>query len=82
MGIYLRGLFLQYDEFQNDDGSVRYSISVAVGNYSYRVYMADGFDPEELGVLSLGNLIQLQARPYVNKNNRLTWSDGKDLKIE
>lgn len=77
MGIFLKGVFLQLDTFTNEDGTFRYAVSIAIGRYAYLVYMAESDDVELLHDYSVGDNISISARPYVGKNGKLGWSDGK-----
>lgn len=77
MGIYLKGVFLQLDSFVNEDGTARFAVSIAIGRYAYLIYMADTDDVALLQDYSVGDNISIQARPYVGKNGKLGWTDGR-----
>lgn len=86
MGITIIGLFLEKNKFRNvdeDTGAVsfRHSVSVACGSTAYRIFMRDDFDDSVLDDLAPGTVVRVKARPYVNKNGRLSWSDGEDFKV-
>lgn len=81
MGFSITGYYIGYErrEFKNDDGSIdiRYSVNVATGNLAYRVYMNDDFDPSEIEVIKIGEVVTIQCRVYVGKNGKLSVIDGE-----
>lgn len=84
MGIKVYGLFLQVDRYRNENEngvSFRYAVTVACGTSAYKVYMTDDFDSSVLDQVKPGTPVRITARPYVNKNGRLAWADGADLKL-
>lgn len=75
MGCFIKGLFLGFSSFRREDGSTRYAVDVACGRSAYRVFLS-GAVLETLSSLSVGDLIELSARPYVNQKGGLAWADG------
>ena len=81
MGVFIRGLFTEYNKFTREqDGAMKtvFSVSIACGRYVYTVYM-DSVDVDLLSALSVGDPVQVTCRPYVNKQGRLSWAGGTEL---
>lgn len=77
MGIYIEGLFLEYRQYSNDDGTAIIAVSVACGRAAYSIFLDEKQDIEEILCLTVGEKVKISARPYVNKNGRLAWSGGE-----
>lgn len=77
MGIFLKGVFLQLDEYDNEDGSISYAVSIAIGRRAYQIYLKDIEDIPLVSSCKIGDMLTIEARPYVGKNGKLGWTDGK-----
>lgn len=77
MGIYVEGLFLEYRQYNNEDGTVSLAVSVACGRSAYNIFLDEKQDTGVILALEVGDKVKLRARPYVNKNGRLAWSGGE-----
>lgn len=81
MGVYVAGIFIGSNEYQNKDGSKSYAIMIATERDAYRVFMGPNFDASVLDAIQTGQAVRVKARPYVNRNGSLCWSGGGDLRI-
>lgn len=71
LGFTIRGMFIGSDVAEYE-GKTRYSMGVAVGLNSYRVYLSS---PDGLEGLGLGDFVTVSCRPYAGKRG-LGFSDG------
>lgn len=77
MGIYVEGLFLEYRQYTNEDGTVSLAVSVACGRSAYNIFLDEKQDTGVILALEVGDKVKFRARPYVNKKGCLAWSDGE-----
>lgn len=76
MGICVEGLFLEFLQYENTDGTAAHAVSVACGRAAYSIFLDEKQNVEDVLALNVGDKIKIQARPYVNKNGRLAWRGG------
>lgn len=80
MGIYIEGYFIN-SEFRSYEERDTLAIVLAVvvdeKTNMYRVYLHDRYSLDDLQQFSVGDKITVRARPYVDKNGRLSWTDGE-----
>lgn len=81
VGVYLVGLYTGCTSYSGKNGAVDWSIDLATGRDTYRVYL----DGTKLGGLApaadlqFGSKYTVRCRCYVGKTGRLNWTDGEVL---